>query len=117
VAILVKPADDAPGTRMRKDDRSPSEIRSAEMALRKAVDTLRSLIDRARADSNLDVYVQIDSRALARIEERIEAGLRKSELRDIALWIGQIAMHWEIRYRGASKSLRPILDLRQQYAA
>lgn len=102
---------------MRRDDQASIEIRIAEKTLRNAVATLRSLIERARADTSLEVYVLIDMRALARIEERLGAGLRKSDLRELALWIGQIAMHWEIRYRGASKTLRPILDLRLQYAA
>lgn len=102
---------------MRQDEQTLADLRGAEKSLRGAVTTLRSLIERARADSSLDVYVQIDARALARIEERLNAGLRKAEVRELALWIGQIAMHWEIRYRGASKTLRPILDLRLQYAA
>jgi hypothetical protein len=101
---------------MRKDDQTSTEVRGAEKALRSAVATLRSLVERARADSSLEVYVQIDMRALARIEQRLNAGVRKSELREMALWIGQIAMHWEIRHRGTSKNLRPILDLRLQYA-
>lgn len=101
---------------VRKDEQASLELRSADKALRNAVATLRSLIDRAREDSSLEVYVQIDTRALARIEQRLDGGLRKSELREVALWIGQIAMHWEIRQRGTSKNLRPILDLRVQYA-
>jgi hypothetical protein len=102
---------------MRKDEQTSTELRGADKPLRDAIATLRSLIERARADSSLDVYAQIDARALDRIEKRLNAILRKAEVRELALWIGQIAMHWEIRYRGASKILRPILDLRLQYAA
>ena len=102
---------------MQKKDDTQLELRSAEKALGNAVRTLKSLVERARADSSLEVYVQIDERALAIIEARLQAGLKKTDLRELALWVGQIAMHWEIRNRGASKVLRPILDLRMQYAA
>jgi len=92
------------------------EISTAEKAIRNAVATLRSLLGRAREDTNIEVYVQIDTRALDMIQARLDSDLRKADIRELVLWVGQIAMHWEIRYRGASKILRPILDLRAQYA-
>ncbi|HEX6978245.1 MAG TPA: hypothetical protein VF342_03005 [Alphaproteobacteria bacterium] len=80
-----------------------------------AVELLEPLLKRASNDAQLKTYAEIDLRALATIRTRLET-CGPERLRELILWLVQIAMHWQIRMRDGERVIRQIIDLKRRLA-